>query len=76
MLETINENSQDENKSGEVEPRHNKTPRTEKYFSLDFLTFVIEGEPRTFKEAMNSSESLMWKKTIKSEIDSILYSHT
>ena len=76
MLETINENSQDENKSGEVEPRHSKSPRTEKSFSLDFLTFVLKGEPRTFKEAMNSSESFMWKETIKSEIDSILYNHT
>ena len=38
--------------------------------------YVLEGEPRNFKEAMNSTESLMWKEAIKSEIDSILHNHT
>ena len=37
---------------------------------------MLEGEPRTFKEAMNSTEGLMWKEDIKSEIDSILHNHT
>ena len=64
MLETINENSQDQD--SEVEPRRNKKVRTEKSFGLDFLTYVLEGEPRTFKEAVNSTEGLMWKKAIKS----------
>ena len=74
MLETINENSQDQD--GEVEPRHNKKSRIEKYFSPDFLTYVHEGEPQTFKDAVNSSESLMWKEVIQSKIDSILQNHT
>ena len=47
-----------------------------KSFDLDFLTYVLEGEPQTFKEAVNSTESLMWKEVIKSEIDFILHNHT
>ena len=37
---------------------------------------MLEGEPQTFKEVVNSIESLMWKETIMSEIDSILHNHT
>ncbi|RVW75988.1 Retrovirus-related Pol polyprotein from transposon TNT 1-94 [Vitis vinifera] len=37
---------------------------------------MLEGEPQTFKEAVNSIEGLMWKEAIKSEIDSILQNHT
>ena len=75
MLETINGNSHDQNKDGEVERRHGKRARIEKYFGSDFLTHVLEEEPQTFKEAMNSTESLMWKEVIKSEIDFMLHYH-
>ena len=75
-LGTINENCQHENDNGEVEPRHNKRARVEKYFSPNFLTYMIEGEPRTYKEAVNSTKGLMWKEAIDSEIESILYNHT
>ena len=37
---------------------------------------MLEGEPRTFKEAVNSTEGLMWKEAIKSENYSILHNHT
>ena len=37
---------------------------------------MLEGEPRTYKEAMNSIEGLMWKEAIDSEIESILHNHT
>ena len=37
---------------------------------------MLEGEPRTFKETVNSTKGLVWKKVIKSEIDSILHNHT
>ncbi|RVW17127.1 Retrovirus-related Pol polyprotein from transposon TNT 1-94 [Vitis vinifera] len=68
--------SQDQNEEVEVEPRRSKRVRTEKSFGPDFLTFMFEGEPQTFKEAVNSIEGLMWKEAIKSEIDSILQNHT
>ena len=76
VLKTIHENSQDEDTDGEVEPRRSKRARTEKSFGPDFLTYMLEGEPQTYKEAVNSTESLMWKEAIKSEIDSILHNHT
>ena len=75
MLEIINENNQDQDKDSEVEPRCSKRARIEKSFCPDFLTYVLEREPQTFKEAVNSTESLMWKEAIKSEIDSILHNH-
>ena len=56
---TINENSQDENDNGEVEPRCSKRARVEKSFGPDFLTYMLEEEPRTYKEAVNSIEGLM-----------------
>ena len=37
---------------------------------------MLEGEPRTFHEAVTSPESLLWKEVIKSEIDSILQNYT
>ena len=40
------------------------------------MMYVLEREPRTFKETVNSTEGLMWKEAIKSEIDSILHNHT
>ena len=76
VLETIHENSQDEDIDGEVEPRCSKRARTEKSFDPDFLAYMLEGEPQTYKEAVNSTESLMWKEAIKSEIDFILHNHT
>ena len=75
VLESINENSQDQDKKSEVEPRCNKIERTKKKFP-DFLTYVLESEPQTIKEVVNSIESLMWKEVIQSEIDSILQTHT
>ena len=56
----------------EDEPRRNKRARTEMSFGTDFLTYLLKGEPRTFKEVISSSEGLLWKEDIKSEIDSVL----
>ena len=58
-LETIHGNSQDEINDGEVESRCNKIARTKRSFSLDFLAYVLEREPQTFKEVTNYTESLM-----------------
>ena len=62
---TINGNCQDQNKDNEVEPRHSKRVRIEKYFGPDFLTYMLEGEPQTYKKVVNSTEGLMWKEIIK-----------
>ncbi|KAF3661707.1 hypothetical protein FXO38_11555 [Capsicum annuum] len=41
-----------------------------------FITFLLENEPQTFKEAMSLSDSSFWKETVNSEIDSILSNYT
>ena len=76
MLETVEENSQGQNKDGEVEPRHNKRARVEKSFGPDFLTYMLEREPQTYKDVVNSIDDFMWKEVIKSEIDFMLYNPT
>ena len=75
-LETINENSQDQNKDGKVGLICSKRTRIEKPFGTIFLTYMLEGEPQTYKETVNSIEGLMWKEAIKIEIDSGLQNHT
>ncbi|XP_073131456.1 uncharacterized protein [Henckelia pumila] len=60
----------------EVEPRRNERARIEKSFGPDFITFMMESEPQSFNEAVNSSEGPQWKEAINSEIESILQNHT
>nr|GEW46038.1 zinc finger, CCHC-type [Tanacetum cinerariifolium] len=59
-----------------IEPRRGKRARTEKLFGLDFVLFMVENEPTSYREAVTSSEEHQWKEAIKSEIDSILQNHT
>ena len=79
-FETMNEDSQDQEQEQEEEvedePRRSKRIRTEKSFGPDFLTYMLESEPQSYKEAVNSLEGSLWKEAIKSEIDSILQNHT
>ena len=37
---------------------------------------LLEKEPQNYEEAIGSSEGLLWKETIKREVDSILQNHT
>ena len=60
----------------EVEPGHSKRPMKKKSFGPDFLTYMLEGEPQTYEEAVSSNDGPLWKQAIKSEIDSILQNHT
>uniref|UniRef100_A0A2N9ELT5 Reverse transcriptase Ty1/copia-type domain-containing protein n=1 Tax=Fagus sylvatica TaxID=28930 RepID=A0A2N9ELT5_FAGSY len=57
----------------EVEPRRSKRTKT---FGPDFLTFMLEDEPQSFKEAMSMPEAPLWKEAVNSEIESILQNHT
>ena len=45
VLETIIENSQDQDKDDEVEPRCSKRVMTKKSFGPNFLTYVLKREP-------------------------------
>ena len=70
------------------EPRRSKRQRTSTSFGPDFLMYLLENEPRTFKEAVISleapfwkeavisPEAPFWKEAINSEVESILSNHT
>ena len=60
----------------EVEPRRSKRAKTTKSFGPNFLTYMLEDEPQSFKEAISTSEAPFWKEAINSEIESILQNHT
>ncbi|GJU46652.1 zinc finger, CCHC-type containing protein [Tanacetum coccineum] len=40
----------------EVEPRRSKRARNEKSFGPDFVSFMVENEPTSYREAVTSSE--------------------
>ncbi|GJW04961.1 putative RNA-directed DNA polymerase [Tanacetum coccineum] len=50
--------------------------RNEKSFGPDFVSFMVENEPTSYREAVTSSEGQQWREAIKSEIESILQNHT
>ncbi|KAL2253111.1 UNVERIFIED_CONTAM: Retrovirus-related Pol polyprotein from transposon TNT 1-94 [Sesamum indicum] len=58
------------------EPRRSKRARIVKDFGSDFVTYNIEDDPITFKDAMASSEAKQWKEAVKSEMDSIVSNGT
>ncbi|KAK4401966.1 hypothetical protein Sango_0937300 [Sesamum angolense] len=57
-------------------PRRSKRARVVKDFGSDFVTYNIEDDPITFKDAMASSEAKQWKEAVKSEMDSIISNGT
>ncbi|KAF3651628.1 hypothetical protein FXO38_16526 [Capsicum annuum] len=64
-----------ENVQNDENPRCSTRQRMSTSFELDFVTFLLENEPQTFKEAMASTYSSFWKEALDSEIDSILSNH-
>nr|GEW50712.1 retrotransposon protein, putative, Ty1-copia subclass [Tanacetum cinerariifolium] len=72
----LQDERQDQPKEEKVEPRRSKRVRTEKSFGPDFVSFMVENEPTSYREAVNSLKGPRWKEAIKSEIDSILQNHT
>uniref|UniRef100_A0A2N9FGP9 Integrase catalytic domain-containing protein n=1 Tax=Fagus sylvatica TaxID=28930 RepID=A0A2N9FGP9_FAGSY len=78
-LESTSSTSHDQElmeERNEVEPRRSKRTKTSKTFGPDFLTFMLEDEPQSFKEAMSMPEAPLWKEAVNSEIESILQNHT
>ncbi|KAD7477702.1 hypothetical protein E3N88_00838 [Mikania micrantha] len=74
--EIVHDEDQEQLEAEEVEPRRSKRQRIEKSFGPDFLTYMVEGEPQTYRDAVTSSEGPQWKEAIKNEIDLILQNHT
>ncbi|KAL0427012.1 UNVERIFIED_CONTAM: hypothetical protein Slati_2876000 [Sesamum latifolium] len=58
------------------EPRRSKRAGVVKDFGSDFVTYNIEDNRITFKDAMASSEAKQWKEAVKSEMDSIVSNET
>nr|GEX84369.1 putative polyprotein [Tanacetum cinerariifolium] len=59
-----------------IKPRRGKRARIKKSFGPDFVYFIVENKPTSYREAVTSLEGHQWKEAIKSEIDSILQNHT
>ena len=56
--------------------RRSKRERKETNLGDDFYTFLVDDDPRSYKEAMTSSDVPLWKEAINSEIESIMHNHT
>ncbi|GJS26390.1 putative reverse transcriptase domain-containing protein [Tanacetum coccineum] len=52
----LQDERQDQPKEEEVEPRRCKRARTEKLFGPDFVSFMVENEPTSYREAVTSLE--------------------
>ncbi|GKD04481.1 hypothetical protein Tco_1179455 [Tanacetum coccineum] len=50
-----------------VEPRRSKRAKVTKDFGLDYMTYIVNEEPQTYKAAMESSEAPYWKEAIHSD---------
>nr|GEU77298.1 retrotransposon-related protein [Tanacetum cinerariifolium] len=59
-----------------VEPSRSKHAKVTKDFGLDYMTYIVNEEPQTYKATMESSEAPYWKEAIQSEIDSIVQNNT
>ena len=49
---------------------------TETNLGDGLYTFLIDEDPRSYKETITSPDAPFWKEVINSEIESIMYNHT
>jgi len=68
--------SQETDDNEEIELRRSKRVRKETNFGKNFFTFLVGDYPFTYKEAISSSDALLWKEPINNELESILSNHT
>ncbi|KAJ9561442.1 hypothetical protein OSB04_006602 [Centaurea solstitialis] len=66
--EVVREDEQTISEEDEEQPRRSKRARVEKSFGPDFLTYMVESKPKTYREAVTSSEGPRWKEAIKSKV--------
>lgn len=76
ILKRTREVSTECNENNDELPRRSVRTKTSTSFGSDFITYVLESEPQTYKEAMSSSDSSSWKEAVNSEIESILINRT
>ncbi|CAL8150045.1 unnamed protein product [Prunus armeniaca] len=58
------------------ELRRSKRARVEKNFGDDFYTFLVEGDPTTYKEVVMSVDAPFWNEAINDEFQSIIQNNT
>ena len=56
--------------------RKSKRQRVAKFFGEDFIIYLTEDTPTTIAEAYSSIDADLWKKTVQSEMDSIMSNGT
>ncbi|GJY12414.1 hypothetical protein Tco_0381723 [Tanacetum coccineum] len=61
----LQDERQDQPKEEEVEPRRCKRARIKKSFRPDFVSFMVENEPTSYREVVTSSEWLNGMKPLK-----------
>ena len=59
-----------------LELRRSKRERKETNLGDEFYTFLVDDDPRSYKEAMTSSDAPLCKEAINCEIESIMHNHT
>ena len=57
------------------EPRRSKRDGKETNLENGFYTFLIDEDPRSYKETITLHDAPFWKEAINSEIKSIMYNH-
>ncbi|KAL6334070.1 hypothetical protein AAG906_001830 [Vitis piasezkii] len=60
----------------EFESRRSKKDRKETNLKDGFYTFLIDEDPRSYKEVITFPDAPFWKEAINSEIESIMHNHT
>ncbi|GJW79406.1 hypothetical protein Tco_0143381 [Tanacetum coccineum] len=58
MIMNSKNERQDQTEEEEVEPRRSKRARNEKSFGPDFVSFMVENEPTSYREAANRDYGL------------------
>ena len=73
----VQKTSRDESiELSEFEHRRSKRVRKETNLEDGFYTLLIDEDPRSYKEAITSPDTLFWKDAINREIESTMYNHT
>ncbi|GJU04611.1 zinc finger, CCHC-type containing protein [Tanacetum coccineum] len=70
----LQDERQDQTEEEEVEPRRSKRARNEKSFGPDFVSFMVENEHTSYREAVTSSEGQQCIEAIKKLTNKIIRS--
>ena len=56
--------------------RKSKRKRTAKSFGDDYIVYLMDDTPTTIEEAYSSPDADLWKKVVRSEMDSVMSNRT